>query len=392
MSESLIIRHFGPINDVEIPEIRPMTVLIGESGSGKSTIMKVLAMFQWLYKMICLRSYMKYAGVKKSAFRLRFDRLLQENGLASFLQQETELEYRNGSVTITYANKKLGGTNINVPRDEISLEKVVFISAKRSLIPDLYEGNAKIQKEMFYLDDTLKNYILATSSIKQMKLNPLGVKFEVKRTSQGYKHFISSLQAENNYSIRLRDASSGTQNLTPLALIVEYFSRNYDLVSSMNQSVLSYVSRGDRLMDFKPHSNLGDFPIKRVSLFVEEPELSLFPDAQLELMDYLVDRCFVSHSKEYSMSLMIATHSPYIVNYLNVFLARGSRISSVAETEANPNQSHIPSLSGNDLAVYSVYDGKLQSLILHNDLNTETWVNPSDLSEAMESMRDELND
>jgi len=392
MSESLIIRHFGPINDVEIPEIRPMTVLIGESGSGKSTIMKVLAMFQWLYKMICLRSYMKYAGVKKSAFRLRFDRLLQENGLASFLQQETELEYRNGSVTITYANKKLGGTNVNVPRDEISLEKVVFISAKRSLIPDLYEGNAKIQKEMFYLDDTLKNYILATSSIKQMKLNPLGVRFEVKRTSQGYKHFISSLQAENNYSIRLRDASSGTQNLTPLALIVEYFSKNYDLVSSMNQSVLSYVSRGDRLMDFKPHSNLGDFPIKRVSLFVEEPELSLFPDAQLELMDYLVDRCFVSHSKEYSMSLMIATHSPYIVNYLNVFLARGSRINSVSESDATPNQSHTPSLSGNDLAVYSVYDGKLQSLILHNDLNTETWVNPSDLSEAMESMRDELND
>lgn len=90
MSESIRIYHFGPIKDVTILDIRPLTVFIGESGSGKSTIMKVLAMFQWLYKMMCLRSYMKYAGVKKSAFRLRFDKLLQENGLESFTRSRTQ--------------------------------------------------------------------------------------------------------------------------------------------------------------------------------------------------------------------------------------------------------------------------------------------------------------
>lgn len=291
-------------------------------------------------------------------------------------------------MTISYSEKKLRGTNINVPREEISLEKVVFISAKRSLIPDLFEGNAKIQKQMFYLEDTFRNYLLATSAIKQMSLVPLGVKFEVKRTSQGYKHFISSINGTNSYSIRLKDASSGTQNLTPLSLIVEYFSKKYDLVSSMNQSVLSYVSRGDRLMDFKPHSNLGDFPIKRVSLFVEEPELSLFPDAQLELMDYLVDSCFLSHSSTYSMALMIATHSPYIVNYLNVIIARNKQSDRVAETIPAGNDSTSISMRGEDIAVYRVYDGEIQNLMAGVDLGGR-WVNTYDLSEPMGNILNE---
>jgi predicted ATPase len=391
MGESLRIYHFGPIQQVELTDIRPLTILIGDSGSGKSTIMKVLALFQWIYKMMCVRSYMKYSGVKRSAFRFRIDSLLHENGMESFLKPDTEFEYRNGSVTISYAHKKLSGTNINVPKEEISLEKVVFISAKRTLIPDLYEGNAKIQKSMFYLEDTYQNYDLATSVIKQMTLEPLGVKFEVKRTSQGYKHFISSIKNEDNYSIRLRDASSGTQNLTPLSLIVEYYSQQYDLIASMNKSILSFVSRGDRLMDFKPSNNLGDFPVKRVSLFIEEPELSLYPEAQLSLIDYLTDRCFINHSSDYSMSLMIATHSPYIVNYMNVLISRASHSDHVAEPIPSMTHESPVSLPSVQLAVYRVYEGETQNLMLEDSETHMRWVNPQDLSEPMNEIQEELN-
>ena len=41
MIESLEIKDFGPIKHIHVEDIKPMTVLIGESGSGKSTIMKV---------------------------------------------------------------------------------------------------------------------------------------------------------------------------------------------------------------------------------------------------------------------------------------------------------------------------------------------------------------
>lgn len=64
--------------------------------------------------------------------------------------------------------------------------------------------------------------------------------------------------------------------MVPLNLIVEYFSKHYDLVESLNRSILSYVSQSDNLKAFKAATNVGEFPSKRVSLFVEEPELSLF--------------------------------------------------------------------------------------------------------------------
>ena len=46
MRESIEIRNFGPVRDVKIETVKPLTILIGDSGSGKSTIMKVLALFQ----------------------------------------------------------------------------------------------------------------------------------------------------------------------------------------------------------------------------------------------------------------------------------------------------------------------------------------------------------
>ena len=63
MREYLYIKDFGPIKEVELNDIRPFTILIGESGSGKSTIMKVLSLFRWIYKRVNLRSYLKHAQI-----------------------------------------------------------------------------------------------------------------------------------------------------------------------------------------------------------------------------------------------------------------------------------------------------------------------------------------
>ena len=47
MKESILIRNFGPISEVVIEDIKPLTIFIGESGSGKSTVVKVIALFRW---------------------------------------------------------------------------------------------------------------------------------------------------------------------------------------------------------------------------------------------------------------------------------------------------------------------------------------------------------
>ena len=60
MNEYLLIENFGPIDEIILDDIRPFTVFIGESGSGKSTIMKVLSLFRWMYKRVNLRSYLQH--------------------------------------------------------------------------------------------------------------------------------------------------------------------------------------------------------------------------------------------------------------------------------------------------------------------------------------------
>lgn len=375
--ESIIIRHFGPVQDIVIEDIKPLTILIGESGSGKSTIMKVISLFQWLYKMMCIRSYLKYSGVKKSVFRFQFDSYIKNNGMSGFLYPDTVFVYKNGSTTIEYSGKKLKGTNSYVPREELSLEKIVYVSDKRNIIPDIYDGNAKIQKRLFYLNDTYDNYLAATDSIKEMEVDYLGVKFQVRKVGNTVRHQIVSSNTDEKYSINLNDASSGTKNVIPLELIVEYFAKYYDLVDSMNHSIFSYVSKADSLKDFKATTNIGEFPVKRVSILLEEPELSLYPDYQLRLMDFLVNRCFVSHSKEYEMSLILATHSPYIVNYLNVLINRPK----IDEHDA-------AYIDAGSLAVYRVFDGNVQNLMAR-DSSGDSVVNTYDLSEPMKNIMDE---
>ena len=375
--ESIIIRHFGPVQDIVIEDIKPLTILIGESGSGKSTIMKVISLFQWLYKMMCIRSYLKYSGVKKSVFRFQFDSYIKNNGMSGFLYPDTVFVYKNGSTTIEYSGKKLKGTNSYVPREELSLEKIVYVSDKRNIIPDIYDGNAKIQKRLFYLNDTYDNYLAATDSIKEMEVDYLGVKFQVRKVGNTVRHQIVSSNTDEKYSINLNDASSGTKNVIPLELIVEYFAKYYDLVDSMNHSIFSYVSKADSLKDFKATTNIGEFPVKRVSILLEEPELSLYPDYQLRLMDFLVNRCFVSHSKEYEMSLILATHSPYIVNYLNVLINRPKN-----------DEDDAAYIDVGSVAVYRVFDGKVQNLMAR-DSSGDSVVNTYDLSEPMKNIMDE---
>lgn len=370
MKESIEIRNFGPIDYIKIDDIKPLTIFIGDSGSGKSTIMKVLALFQWLYKMSCIRSYLHYSGISKSPFRFRFDSYLKNNNIEDFVTPNTEIIYTNGNYTIKYSTKsKLVTSSKYVPNGELSLEKIVFISDQRNMIPDLLQ-NANRGTLNFYLSDTYENYRQATNVIKSFNIDYLGVQLQIKKTSRGIKHLILPIGIDNkDYSIELSHSSSGTKNIVPLNLIVEYFSKHYDLVDSLNRSILSYVSQSDNLKEFKATTNVGEFPCKRVNLFVEEPELSLFPESQLRLMDFLTNRCFVKSPTDYSMSLMLATHSPYIINYLNVLIRR-------PET----NSAYI---NENNLAVYRVYEGRLQNLIQYNEATEKISVNTTDLAEPM---------
>lgn len=379
--ESIYIKNFGPLKEVNIPDVKKVTVFIGDSGSGKSTIMKVISLFRWLYKMMNIRSFLKYSKVPKCPFRFKFESLLKNNGLTDYLRSDSVLVYKNGSLELRWEpeKKKLIGTTSFIPKDELSLEKISFISDKRNLISDIIDNNMSLKKGMYYLSETYSDFETAVNDVKELSIVDLGVKFVIRRTSQGNRYLIVPSDGSESYGVKLNASSSGTQNLVPMNVIIEYYSKYYDLVSSINKAILSYVSKSDSLSAFKAVKNIGDFANKNVHLIIEEPELSLFPSSQRELMDFLISNISDRNERDYKISLMFATHSPYIINYLNVLLLR-------KKTE---NVSTV-SINDDEIAVYRVYDGTIQNLVCKTDTD-EVYINTADLSEEMEYIYQELS-
>jgi len=367
MREYLEIKNFGPIEHVVLDGIKPVTIFIGESGSGKSTIMKVLAILRWIYKMVNIRSYLKdYSGVPKSPFRFSFPTYLKLDGLDGYLRADTVVHYSRGACEMAYEHSKFKLIRQRIPSEELNLEKISFISEKRNLIPDAMAHDLSINRKAFYLNEVWNDYILASNAITDLEMPFTNVRFQsVKNKQGGVKHLIKPIDGDS-YAIELKTASSGIQSSTPIALIVEYFSKHYDLVKSMNRSILSYLSEFEDISLFNSKISIASFPNKRVNLFIEEPELCLYPDNQIKLVDFLVDRTFYSKTGDYDITLTMSTHSPFIVNYLNVMMLRENG-----------------GLPGENISVYRVYEGNIQDLMMYDEQGNLKSVDTRDLSEAM---------
>lgn len=372
MNEYLRIRNFGPIDDIELDNIAPLTILIGESGSGKSTVMKVLSIFRWIYKRIVLRSYVRQAKIKKTGIGIQMKTLLNTSQLNEYVKSDTEIVYRRNNYTISYSNGKLNA-QADIPANELSLEKICYISDKRSMIPDFLENKIDKKNANYYLQDTLENFLLAADSVRQLPLDYLNVELKIEKRGKGDKYMIKGTD-ENPCSIQLRNASSGTQTVTPLSLIVEYYAKKFNSQKSMNSSLFSYLQDNDKLDVFNTTKNIGEIAAKNVHLFIEEPELSLYPESQRRLMDFLVNRCFM-YEHPYNITLMMATHSPYIVNYLNVLIRR---------TEANG----LPFINSQDVNVYEIFDGYAAPL---KSLNNRPIIDTRSMSDPIAEMYKEYN-
>ena len=86
MKEYITIHNVGPLRHIEQLEILPLTVLIGESAIGKSTLMKVLVLMRYLYKLANIRSFLKHSKITNSPFIIRFESLLKTTNLVAFFQ------------------------------------------------------------------------------------------------------------------------------------------------------------------------------------------------------------------------------------------------------------------------------------------------------------------
>jgi predicted ATPase len=321
--ESLYIKNLGPVKEVMLEDITPMTVLIGKSGCGKSTVMKVLSICRWVNKMVYLRQYLQMGNIKESPFKFDFRSYFKTSSVP--LSADTLIKYEFDGTIILFDE---GGLRINYSESGfLSLEKICFITEKRNMISDLVSLRANRKDAGFYLNEILDDFVLAMRNYETIDLDYLGVRLRHTNSKGADAYHVVGIGEENEqFDIRLNEASSGIQTVLPLVAVMSYYTDKFDIVKRFNQSIFRMLSETDSLKDFRPQMNIGEIPHRRVNFLIEEPELSLDPDSQTHLIDFMVGRCFSKKSDGLSdYTVMLATHSPYIVNYLNLLIARSKK-------------------------------------------------------------------
>lgn len=383
MKESIIIKNFGPLKEVEIDDIKPLTVFIGKSAGGKSIIMKVIVLMRYIYKMVNIRSYLKNAKITRSPFKLRFNSMLHD-GLKGMITAQTEIYYTveiNGNkYTLKYTNRGLQ-SDINIPDKDLIFFKEAYVSGMRSLIPIWASKAVSVKGENlgFFFHETFNDFNDATNVIKEQKLEYLNLKMKVRKSGNRPKLFtIESLQ-NDAVPIELRYASSGIQTSAPLVAIVHYFAQEFSFKDAFQRSVLNYLYKQDLLTKFTPGINQNKLG-KYVHIHIEEVELGLAPEAQRALMSNLIEEVFHKNKKDRKLGLMVSTHSPYIVNHLNVLLRAGY---------FEKARKNYPFLEKDDIAVYRVNEGKIISLMATDNDTGEYVINALDMSDTMERIFEE---
>jgi hypothetical protein len=106
------------------------------------------------------------------------------------------------------------------------------------------------------------------------------------------------VETPDGRKIPFSSLSSGQQELLPMWSLIDYFGQ-IDAIGAQR----TQPNRRNREL-----------------VYIEEPEAHLFPSAQSQLMEFLIGSIVSERNRR---SLIITTHSPYIMGKLNVFLKAG---------------------------------------------------------------------
>ncbi|MBU6119974.1 AAA family ATPase [Hymenobacter siberiensis] len=321
MNEQLVVKNFGPIKDATV-DFKRVTVFIGPTGGGKSTLAKLAAIFRE-------RDFL--FGLQPKARYTLFESLLNDYAILGFRSSKSEMIWESSlsrytikgksfaidktkhtklDSELTRALKELddfhnGGTSIFSPLSNILfLEEFGASIAEESAKTNL--RFAEIISEFFTYPTYIPSERVFASaiegagySLRRAKVaipnsleNFLGL-FEIARKNHNefivpvfnmhytYSNGKNLLNIGKKHFIELAESASGIQSTLPLMLVVEDLSKYID-----------------------SHS-----------FIIEEPELNLYPTAQQGLLNWLVEKCTKGEN-----DLTITTHSPYILSHLNLLL------------------------------------------------------------------------
>lgn len=349
---SIIIQHFGAIKMHNAPiEIKKVTFFIGNQGSGKSTVAKLIATFMWIEKALVRGDYDKKWLERKNRFKNTF---LPYHRIENYLKENTFIQYKGEAYIITYENKFLKFEEKK--NNNYSLPQIMYVPSERNFI-----AYVKSPKELKLSSEALKEFLTEFDNSKEIVKN---LSLPINKAMLDYDKLndILSLKGED-YKIKLTEASSGFQSFAPI-----YMVSNYLVNTIRKNSGIKVSMSGEEISRFRKEiEQLFTDEQKRIAIsvlskkfnktsfinIVEEPEQNLFPTSQRDMLYSLLK----INNKIADNKLIITTHSPYLVNYVSVAVEAGKLKQGVTAEKEEQLNKIVPISSvvnSDDLAIYQL--------------------------------------
>ena len=391
--QRVIIHNVGPIKDADI-RLKKINVFIGPQSSGKSTVAKIIAFCSWLEK-----NKHELDGSNLFANSV-IDKMVSYHRMEGYLSDDSYIFYQGDNIAFAYNWPKGKAVPVEFEENDynvshlvekevlffrlerLSNPKVLYIPAERnivSVVPNLRKyDDSKDSLQSFIVD-----WFEAKRSFKKesaLNLIDLGMRYYTDN-DEDY------IQIEEGKTIKLRNASSGLQSVTPLITVADYMSNGMyeqerpfsveeqDVLNKLLHDLAVESSSTNDISDMKRRLTgfLQGKVYSHTQFVVEEPEQNLYPQEQYKLVEYLTS--IINHGKQHRLTLI--THRPSIINFLNVLLRRRP-------------QDYESYVSHDNLNVYLISDGHLTDMMMHNQAMTKWAVDTSVLNAAMEEIADEF--
>lgn len=405
--EKIHIKHVGPLSDTGEIELNRVMLLIGPQGAGKSTFMKILCFCRWVEKRIMqddnelkqYANYKRFIKVLKKFYHLSDD----------FFSSKSEIIYQGECIAITW----VGGLSKNAKITKLPEFKTKRYNSKLSFIPaerNLVSAVENIDKAYRGKpgEDLLFNFLLELDDASKSYKYPNKLQLSIGQDYSYYRgefgqHFIEQHSIKKSFLSYY--AASGLQSVFPIDVLSSQASDSLGKTPSISIGEAAIlvewekVHKNIRASDVDVVSLLNkrfeELRYKSIHLFIEEPELNLYPESQKELLLNLLGIITKAKDKEeYPSSLVMTTHSPYLLSVMNVQIAK-----AWAEEEKKRNaegETEAPSYnlrSWEFSAYYISKEGTLKDLIARdNDEGGKPIEFPMVDGTLLDSVSDDVND
>lgn len=331
------VKNLGAIKEAKDIEIKDFNIFIGANGTGKTYFAKLIyflnnmnykkKFFDEIFEKKLKETYTlkvdsvefsmeeqkKYTNAFESKIKNDFHKLLDTKDSNIFNDFKFNINYSIDNKVILDDVNNLNDEELYIALLGMGLSNIIFHSLNSYYLPSARANFMITYKHLFESQfNKLRDMMLNKGNVKvnlfpEIEHRFLETIFTLNTKNHSDFYYIANkiekaLFRDGKLSIR----NPQTQDLPSFDYKIKNKKVPIDL--TLSSSAISELS--PLVMYFRHIATVNDL------LVIDEPELSLHPDAQAKLVEILVE------AVNMGLKLILVTHSPYILEALNLHLKR----------------------------------------------------------------------